>query len=131
MISLKKHFRKRNMPRYIPSRKTEVQILFSSENPSLLGKTIKATAVEMSPKGIRLDVAHPIAIDSVLDIVIRMEGIEKEYYLTGNVRWRVPSPSSDEHYHIGLVLRERTDEPSDFKQWKAHFNDNFEFAQVC
>lgn len=131
MISLKKHLLKRRQPRYMPSEKTEVQILFSSENPSLLGKTINARAVEMSPRGIRLDVAHAIAIDSVLDIVIRMPGTEKEYYLTGNVRWAVPSPASIEHFHIGLVLRERTDEPSDFKQWKSHFDDNFKFAKAC
>ena len=111
---------------YISAQDAEVKILFSSENPSLLGKKIHTTAVEMSPKGLRLEVAHAIEIDSVLDIVVKFKNTDREYYLTGNVRWRVPSVSGE--YHIGLILRERTDVASDFKAWKRNFEHHAEMA---
>ncbi len=120
MISLSKNiFEKRKGQQYISALDAEVKILFSSENPSLLGKKIKTTAIEMSPKGLRLEVEHAIEIDSVLDIVVSFKNSERKYYLTGNVRWRVPSVDGD--YHIGLILRERTDVTSDFKAWKKNF----------
>jgi hypothetical protein len=113
---------------YISAQDAEVKILFSSENPSLLGKTIQTTAIEMSPKGLRLEVAHAIEIDSVLDIMVKFKSSDRKYYLTGNVRWRVPSVTGE--YHIGLILRERTDVASDFKAWKRNFEHHTEMAQA-
>ncbi len=113
---------------YISAKGTEVKILFSSENPSLLGKTMKTTAIEMSRKSIRLAVSHAIEIDSVLDISVKLQGSERTYNLTGNVRWRLPS--THDEYHIVLVLRERNDIRSDLKAWKANFEQNFEYAHA-
>jgi hypothetical protein len=124
----KRYFDKHTETRYVSSDNVEVKVLFSSENPSLLGKTINTTAIEMSPKSLRLEVGYPIEIDSVLDIVVTVRGIEKDYYLTGNVRYRIPSTTGN--YHIVLALRERTDVTSDFRAWKANFNGNFEFAKA-
>ena len=69
-------------PQFITAKGTEVKILFSSENPSLLGKTMQAAAIELSPRGIRLEVEQPIKIDSVLDISIRLQGNNRIYNLT-------------------------------------------------
>jgi len=102
---------------FVCSKGTEVKILFSSENPSLLGKTVKTTAIEMSPKSI-----------SVLDIVVKLDSSDRSYNLTGNVRWRLPS--SHGQYHIVLVLRERCDIRSDLKAWKSNFIQNFEYAKA-
>ena len=113
---------------FVCSEGTEVKILFSSENPSLLGKTVKTTAIEMSPKSIRLEVGHPIEIDSVLDIVVKLDSSDRSYNLTGNVRWRLPSNHGQ--YHIVLVLRERCDIRSDLKAWKSNFIQNFEYAKA-
>lgn len=113
---------------FISSESTEVKILFSSENPSLLGKTMKTTAIELSPKSVRLEVEHPIEINSVLDISIKLDSSERRYNLTGNVRWRLPSIGSQ--FQIILVLRERMDIRSDLKAWKANFNQNFEYYKA-
>ena len=120
---------------YISAKGTEVKILFSSENPSLLGKTMKTTAIEMSRKSIRLDFSelsspgsYAIEIDSVLDISVKLQGSERTYNLTGNVRWRLPS--TQDEYHIVLVLRERNDIRSDLKAWKSNFEQNFEYAHA-
>mgnify|MGYP006921587550 FL=1 len=124
----RRYFDKRNDTEYVSADNVEVKVLFSSENPSLLGKTVGTTAIEMSQKSLRLEVPYPIEIDSVLDIVVQVKGIERKYYLTGNVRYRLPS--SNGHYHIVLVLRERTDVVSDLKAWRANFDNNFVFDKV-
>jgi len=121
-------FKKNTDDHFVSAVGTNVKILFSSENPSLLGKTMQTTAIEMSPRSIRLEVAHPIEIDSVLDIVVKLDSSDRSYNLTGNVRWRLPSTRGQ--YHIVLVLRERRDIRSDFKAWKSNFVQNFEYAQV-
>ena len=113
---------------FVSAHDTKVKILFSSENPSLLGKTMKTTAIEMSPKSIRLEVAHSIEIDSVLDIQVELPGTGRSYNLTGNVRWRLPSMNGQ--FHVILVLRERRDIRSDFEAWKSNFEQNFEYSQV-
>jgi len=122
-------FKQNKEPHFVAATGTEVKILFSSENPSLLGKTVKTTAIELSPRGLRLEVEHAIEIDSVLDILVRLDGSPRTYNLTGNVRYRLPS--SKGQFHIVLVLRERTDIRSDLKAWKANFEQNFDkFAAV-
>jgi len=124
----KRYFDKHTQIQYVSSDNVEVKVLFSSENPSLLGKTVNTTTIEMSPKSLRLEVGYPIEIGSVLDIVVTVKGVERDYYLTGNVRYRLPSGNGQ--YHIVLVLRERTDVTSDFKAWKTNFETNFEYAQA-
>lgn len=113
---------------YISSDNAEITILFSSENPSLLGKKLDTTAIELSQKSIRLEVNHEIEIDSVLDIAVKLRDSNREYRLTGNVRYRMPSKFDS--YQIVLVLRERADIRSDFKAWKANFGRNFKLAKV-
>ncbi len=121
-------FNRKTDDHFVSAEGTQVKILFSSENPSLLGKTMRTTAIEMTPKSIRLEVEHSIEIDSVLDIVVKLDSSDRSYNLTGNVRWRLPSPEGQ--YHIVLVLRERGDIRTDFKAWKANFEQNFEYSQV-
>jgi len=120
-------FKKKQEPHFVSAEGTEVKILFSSENPSLLGKTIKTKAIELSPKGFRLEVEHAIEIDSVLDISVKLEGTSRTYNLTGNVRYRLPSVHQGQ-YQIVLVLRERMDIRSDLKAWKSNFEQNFAFS---
>lgn len=129
MLNIKKHlFERRASSRYVSPQETEVIILFSSENPSLIGQTIETHAIEISPKGIRLEVDHEISINSVLDIAVKVNGHDRSYHLTGNVRWRVPS--MDGNYHIGLILRERNDIRSDLKAWKVNFKQNFTYEEA-
>ncbi|MDH5472185.1 MAG: hypothetical protein OEY61_04955 [Gammaproteobacteria bacterium] len=130
MLNLKKRLMEgRTSSRYISPQGTEVTILFSSENPSLIGQTIHTQAIEISPKGIRLEIDHEISINSVLDIAVKVNGNERAYHLTGNVRWRVPT-ICDNHYQIGLILRERNDIRSDLKAWKANFKYNFTYEEA-
>lgn len=121
-------FNKTSEPDYISGAGTEVTILFSSENPSLLGRTTTTTALELSRKTIRLAVKHPIEMDSVLDISVKFKGSERSYNLTGNVRWTTLTNPNE--YHIVLVLRERNDIRSDLSAWKNNFEQNLNFASA-
>ncbi|MBI3186589.1 MAG: hypothetical protein HYZ31_01805 [Gammaproteobacteria bacterium] len=119
-------FQKKPEPRFTATCGTEVKILFSSENPSMLGKTMKTTAIELSPRSIRLEVEHALAIGSVLDVSVMLAGTNRIYNLTGNVRYRLPSTKG--HYHVVLALRERNDIRSDLKAWKHNFDQNLGYA---
>lgn len=119
-------FQKKPESHFTATAGTEVKILFSSENPSLLGKTMKTSAIELSPHGIRLEVEHAVEIGSVLDITVKLAGSNRAYSLTGNVRYRLPS--SKGQYHIVLALRERSDVRSDLAAWKSNFERNLDFV---
>ena len=123
---VKRLFQKKIEPHFTATKGTEVKILFSSDNPSLLGKTMATTAIELSPGSIRLEVGHAIEINSVLDICVRLAGSNRAYNLTGNVRYRMPSPRGQ--YQCVLVLRERSDILSDLMAWKSNFERNLDFA---
>ena len=45
-----------------------LKIVFSSENPGLLGKTLDGSTVDVSASGLRIMLNQPIQIDSVLDV---------------------------------------------------------------
>jgi hypothetical protein len=121
-------FKKKEEVSYTATKNTHVKVLFSSENPSLLGKTMKTTAIELAPKSIRLELDHAAEIDSVLDIAVKLHDSGRTYNLTGNVKWRIPAAKGQ--HQIVLALRERTDILSDLKAWKANFERILDQAKV-
>ncbi|MDH5764784.1 MAG: hypothetical protein OEZ38_02120 [Gammaproteobacteria bacterium] len=124
MFRIKSHlFERRITKRYILPHDSEIMILFSSEDPSLEAHTIKTKPIELSSTGLRIEVDYEIGIGTVLDIVVNLKSLNRDYHLTGNVRWRIPT--IDNKYNIGLVLRERYDIKTDLIDWKLNFTDNF------
>ena len=111
--------RRKGSRHYITSENVTVKILFSSENPVILGKQFKT--IDISKNSLRLEIAHSIEVGSVLDIALTIDGSKLRYNLTGNVRWRLPAATPGV-YQLGLVLRERTDTLSDLKAWQQHFD---------
>lgn len=95
----------------------DLKIVFSSENPSLLGKTLSGSTLDVSASGVRIELNHQIKMDSVLDVWITLKETNKKYFLTGNVRW-CEKMSDGDYYQIGVVLRERADTVTDFEAWK-------------
>ena len=102
----------------------EIKVLFSSNNPVLLGKTFKSQKIYVSRQKLTIEVCREIAMNSVLDMAVTLKHAGKQYRLTGNVRDCAPLAKPD-HYHLGIVLRERTDAPSDFNDWNKNFKTNF------
>lgn len=97
-----------------------MKIVFSSENPNLLGKTLCGSTIDASSSGLRIELSQKIKIDSVLDVWVTLKETKKKYFLTGNVRWCQPM-GTGEYFQIGVVLRERSDTITDLDSWQAVF----------
>ena len=94
-----------------------LQIIFSSENPGLLGKTIDSSAIDISASGLKIVFPHPLKKDSVLDMWISLKEPNKKFFLTGNVRW-CTELEVEGVFQAGIVLRERTDTVTDLAEWR-------------
>jgi hypothetical protein len=106
--------------RFDKSEDISLKIVFSSENPGLLGKTMSGETLDVSASGMRISMERAIKIDSVLDVWVTLHDQNKKYFLTGNVRWCRPSEAGKD-YQVGLVLRERTDTVTDLSSWQEAF----------
>jgi len=102
----------------------EIKVLFSSDNPALLGKTFRSPKIHVSRQQLTLEVCREIVLNSVLDMTVTLKRLGRQYRLTGNVRACSPLAKPD-HFHLGIVLRERADEPTDFIAWNRNFKNNF------
>jgi hypothetical protein len=111
---------RRAHPRFEQTEDMSLKIVFSSENPGLLGKTMDGATLDVSAGGLRLALDRPIKVDSVLDVWVTLKGQKRKYFLTGNVRWCNESDKPG-IYQIGVVLRERTDTVTDLTSWQALF----------
>lgn len=98
----------------------DLKIVFSSENPNLLGRTLCGSTLDVSATGLRIELNQQLKMDSVLDVWVTLKDNKKKYFLTGNVRW-CKEIGVDNYYQIGVVLRERTDTITDLASWKAEF----------
>ncbi len=117
--NLDKAFEERRAdPRFDFEAQLTIKIVFSSENPGLLGKTLDAASVDASASGMKILFNRPILIDSVLDVWVTKE--DRKYFLTGNIRW-CNEDDKPGQYQAGLVFRERTDTITDLKLWRKTF----------
>lgn len=111
---------RRNATRYEVIEALDLKIVFSSENPNLLGKRLCGSTLDVSATGLRIELNQQIKIDSVLDVWVTLKEDDKKYFLTGNVRWCKPK-GDGEFFQIGVVLRERTDTITDLDSWQRTF----------
>lgn len=118
---------KNNSGRPLSSDKIEIKVLFSSDNPVLLGKTFQSQTVYVSRNRLSLEVCRKIQLNSVLDMAITLKEAGRRYHLTGNVRDCSPTRQPDQ-YHLDIVLRERADIPTDFGAWNSQFTRNFLYS---
>ncbi|RDH82398.1 MAG: hypothetical protein DIZ80_08875 [endosymbiont of Galathealinum brachiosum] len=101
----------------------DMKIVFSSENPGLLGKTLCGSTIDVSATGLRIELNQQIKIDSVLDVWVTLKETKKKYFLTGNVRW-CKEMDVGGYFQIGVVLRERSDTVTDLDGWQVAFKSN-------
>jgi len=111
---------RRESTRYEIKEVLDMKIVFSSENPNLLGKKLAGSTVDVSASGLRIELSQQIKIDSVLDVWVTLKDSKKKYFLTGNVRW-CKKIATDGIFQIGVVLRERSDTVTDLENWKSVF----------
>lgn len=106
--------------RFETAESINLKIVFSSENPGLLGRNLDGSTLDVSAGGLRISLNHPIKIDSVLDVWVTLKEQKRKFFLTGNVRWCNESDKPG-IYLIGLILRERTDTVTDLRSWQEVF----------
>lgn len=111
---------RRDASRYELKQALDMKIVFSSENPNLLGRTVCGSTIDASATGLRIELNQAIKIDSVLDVWVTLKENQRKYFLTGNVRW-CKATGVEGFYQIGVVLRERSDTVTDLDGWKKEF----------
>jgi len=123
MDNIKSVQERRNSIRYELNEALDMKIVFSSENPGLLGKTLCGSTIDVSASGLRIELNQQIKLDSVLDVWVTLKESKKKYFLTGNVRW-CKEMEVGEYFQIGVILRERSDTITDLDSWQAVFKNN-------
>ena len=111
---------RRGATRYELKEALNLKIVFSSENPNLLGVTLCGSTLDISSTGLRIELNQKIKVDSVLDVWVTLKDNAKKYFLTGNVRW-CNEMEVGGFYQIGVVLRERSDTVTDLDSWRSAF----------
>jgi len=95
----------------------QVKILFSSDDPKMLGKTFSCSTIDVSKNGVQVTSEQPLAVKSVLDLSIKVNGSEKEFLVTGDVKWCKPGTGIS--HAVGIQLKKRSGTPTDLANWKS------------
>lgn len=92
-------------------------IIFTSQNPKLLGKTLKGSTVDISASGLRIALGTPLPQNSTIDVSVTLKGDPNKYFLSGKVRW---CRDADEEgvYQIGITLPDLINTDTDYKRWR-------------
>lgn len=94
-----------------------VKIIFTSDNPKVLGKKFTCSAVDISKSGLQITSEQPLAIKSVLDLSIVVKDSGQEYLVTGDVKWCKPTTGIS--HAIGIQLKSRSGTNTDLNAWKS------------
>ena len=92
-------------------------IIFTSQNPGLLGRTLKGSTVDISASGLRIALGTALPPDSTIDVSIALKDDPDKFFLSGKVRWCKETEEAG-IYQIGIVLQELINTETDFKRWR-------------
>ena len=92
-------------------------IIFTSQNPGLLGKTLKGSTVDISASGLRIALGAALPPNSTIDVSITLKDDPDKFFLSGKVRW-CKETEEEGIYQIGIVLHELINTDTDFKRWR-------------
>jgi Tfp pilus assembly protein PilZ len=112
-----------NQERRVDKRLTQTEafslkIIFTSENPNLLGKSLYGSTIDISASGLKLALENQLPIDSTIDVVITLKGNPKQYFLSGKVRW-CKEIDGQNNYHVGIDLQDLINTETDYKAWRT------------
>ena len=107
---------KRRDPRYLADESFQVKILFSSDDPKVLGKTFSCALIDVSKGGLQITTPQPLVVKSVLDLSILIKDSKREFMVTGNVKWCKPTTGIS--HSVGIQLKNRAGTATDLNDWK-------------
>jgi len=96
-----------------------LKIIFTSENPSLLGKSLYGSTIDISASGLRLSINSELPIDSTIDVVVTLKGNPRQYFLSGKVRWCKKSDDAGSNFQVGIALQDLLNTDTDYAAWRA------------
>ena len=94
----------------------KIKVLFSSDNPRILGRTFSCSGIEVSKNRIQINSLTPLAINSVLDLSITLEDSARKYLVTGDVK--SCKYGTGVSYAVGIQLKSRSGTATDLDNWK-------------
>ena len=94
-------------------------IIFTSQNPGLLGKTLQGSTVDISASGLRIMLKSALPAESTIDMSIVLKGDAEKYFLSGKVRW-CREMVEEGTYQIGIVLQDLINTETDYKRWRKN-----------
>ena len=92
-------------------------IIFTSQNPGLLGKRVKGSTMDISASGLRLMLGTALPADSTIDMSIALKDDPDKFFLSGKVRW-CREAEEEGMYQIGIVLQDLINTDTDYKRWR-------------
>ena len=98
-----------------------LKIIFTSENPGMLGKSLYGSTIDISATGLKLSLDSALPVDSTIDVVVTLKGSSKQYFLSGKVKWCKKMDGAS--HHVGIALQDLANTETDYKGWRAALKD--------
>lgn len=92
-------------------------IIFTSQNPGLLGRTLKSSTIDISASGLQIQLGTALPQDSTIDMSLTLKDDPKKFFLSGKVRW-CRETDEDGIYQIGIILQDLINTDTDYKRWQ-------------
>ena len=92
-------------------------IIFTSQNPGLLGRTIRGSTIDISASGLRITLGTALPPDSTIDMSIALKDDPDKFFLSGKVRW-CRDTEEEGVYQIGIALQDLINTETDYKRWR-------------
>ncbi|MFC1588748.1 PilZ domain-containing protein [Pseudomonadota bacterium] len=108
---------RRSEERHSVQEALNLTIVFSSENPGLLGKRLKGSTIDISSSGLQITLATALIPDSTIDMSILLKDDPDKFFLSGKVRW-CRENKEEGNYHIGIALQDLFNTDTDYKRWR-------------
>jgi hypothetical protein len=108
---------RRSESRHTQQEALSLTIVFTSQNPGLLGRTLKGSTIDISSSGLRITLGTALPPDSTIDMSIALKDHAEKFFLSGKVRWCKETETAGS-YQVGIVLQDLYNTDTDYKRWR-------------
>jgi hypothetical protein len=96
-----------------------LKIKSASGVPALANKELEGATINISASGLQIILNSAIPLKSTIDVWITLEDGNTQHFLSGEVRWCNEAKTNE--FHIGVLLKNRTDIQTDYAEWRNLF----------
>lgn len=116
---MSEHINRRADKRVNQKEAVKLTIIFTSQNPGLLGRSIKGATIDVSVSGLRITLGTALPPDSTIDMSVTLKDDPDAYFLSGKVRWCRETEEAGT-YQAGIVLQDLINTETDYKRWRKN-----------